>query len=146
LTNRDLTPLTRAELVQVLRDRVGLSARDASRVLDTTLRVMTDHLAEAGRIQIAELGRFEVRHTPTRPGRNPKTGVAADVPARFRPCFNMSRSLRARMPQSWWEPGSNPRPRNKLVLHSAVPGQSGPDRPGPGSDPEGSDNEPEPQG
>jgi nucleoid DNA-binding protein len=84
-------------LVAELRERVGLSARDASRILDSALRIVCEVLADEGQVNIPELGRFMVLPTPSRPGRNPKTGEPVEIPAKLRPIFRPSRSLRARM-------------------------------------------------
>jgi nucleoid DNA-binding protein len=84
-------------LVAELRERVGLSARDASRILDSALRIVCEVLADEGQVNIPELGRFMVMPTPSRPGRNPKTGEPVEIPAKLRPIFRPSRALRARM-------------------------------------------------
>ena len=97
MTNRETKPLTRADLVADLRQSVGLSGRDASRVLDSALRIICDVLAGEGQVVLPDLGRFMVKSTPSRPGRNPRTGEAADIPAKMRPILRASRSLRAKM-------------------------------------------------
>jgi nucleoid DNA-binding protein len=92
-----IKPLTRADLVNDLRERVGLSARDASGILDAALRIVADVIAAGGQVNLPELGRFMAKPTPARSGRNPKTGQYATVPAKIRPCLRASRSLREAM-------------------------------------------------
>jgi nucleoid DNA-binding protein len=89
--------LTRAELVRILRERLSISTKDASCILESALDAITDALAKNSSVTLVGLGRFQVKESPARPGRNPKTGVYAEVPRRLRPTFTMSRSLRERM-------------------------------------------------
>ena len=97
MTKRELGPLTRADLVRDLRRSVGLSGRDASRILDKVLAAITETLADQGQAHMPEVGRFMVKTTPARPGRNPKTGEEVAIPARRRPILRASKSLRTKM-------------------------------------------------
>lgn len=81
----------------LVRDKVGISARDASNILDSMLETITEIIASGSQAVIPKLGVFEVTSTPARPGRNPKTGEFAEVPAKLRPVFHPSDSLRDRM-------------------------------------------------
>jgi nucleoid DNA-binding protein len=128
-------PVTRSELVQVLRERLSVSAKDANRIIESALESITDVLAERGSVSLAGLGRFQVKLTPARPGRNPKTGVPAEVPMHWRPTFTMSRSLRDRL----MEYGSTrlllnkaPRPPRSAAARKKGEGGPGPE-PGPDS-------------
>ncbi|MDR3153533.1 MAG: HU family DNA-binding protein, partial [Deltaproteobacteria bacterium] len=96
----DLPPLTRSDIVRTIRDRLSLSGRDAGRVLQAMIDCLAEAMAEGRTVSIAGLGRFGVRDSPARPGRNPKTGVFAAVPGRRRPYFSMSRVFRNRMLQT----------------------------------------------
>jgi nucleoid DNA-binding protein len=87
--------LTRRVLVDRLRARLGLSAREAGELLDDFLEILADQLAEGGAASFRGLGRFETRLSPPRPGRNPVTGEAVTIPARRRPVFTLSPDLRA---------------------------------------------------
>jgi integration host factor subunit alpha len=94
---KKLTPLTRAELVQMLRERMSLSSKDAGMILESVLDIITEGLTNKTPVSIMGLGRFEVRSTPDRPGRNPKTGDFAPVTGRLRPSFSMSKRMRDKM-------------------------------------------------
>ncbi|MDR1677032.1 MAG: HU family DNA-binding protein [Deltaproteobacteria bacterium] len=100
MTTNDNEGLTRAEIIQALHERLAISRRDAKEILERFLEILSKSLVDGERISIYELGRFQVKPTPSRPGRNPKTGQPADVPAKNRPSFSMSRNLRAAM-ASW---------------------------------------------
>jgi len=87
--------LTRRALVDRLRVRLGLSAREAGECLDGFLDILAAQLAEGGAASFRGLGRFETRLSPPRPGRNPATGQPVPIPARRRPVFILSPDLRA---------------------------------------------------
>jgi nucleoid DNA-binding protein len=89
--------LTRRVLVDRLRARLGLSAREAGEILDSFLDTLAGQLAEGGAVSLRGLGRFETRLSPPRPGRNPATGQPVSIPARRRPVFTLSPDLRARL-------------------------------------------------
>jgi len=86
--------LTHREIIDHLRRRLGLSAREAGLLLDGFLESLSSQLEEGGAVSLAGLGRFEVRPTPPRPGRNPATGREVMIPGRLRPVFTLSRALR----------------------------------------------------
>lgn len=93
-TTVDQDPLTRREIIDRLRRRLGLSAREAGLMLDAFLESLAEQLEEGGPVSLSGLGRFEAKTTPARVGRNPVTGQAAEIPARRRPVFTLSRTLR----------------------------------------------------
>ncbi len=93
-TAREAAPLTRRDIVDRLRRRLGLSGREADLLLDGFLEALAGQLEQGGAVTLSGLGRFETRPTPSRPGRNPATGEIVPIPARRRPVFTLSRSLR----------------------------------------------------
>jgi integration host factor subunit alpha len=86
--------LTRREIIDQLRRRLGLSAREAAVFLDGFLDNIGRQLEEGGTVTLSGLGRFETRRSPARPGRNPATGREVLIPSRLRPVFTLSRTLR----------------------------------------------------
>ena len=89
--------LTRAEIIQILHDCLAISRKDAKHILERFLDIMAKGLGNGERVVLSGLGSFQVKPTPARPGRNPKTGKQANVPAKNRLSFAMSPSLRASM-------------------------------------------------
>ncbi|MDR1041166.1 MAG: HU family DNA-binding protein [Deltaproteobacteria bacterium] len=96
----DRPPLTRADIIQTIRARLSLSAREAGRVLEAVLDCIVETMEDGRQVTIPGLGRFGMRDTPSRPGRNPKTGVYAEVPGRRKPYFSVSRVFRERLLRS----------------------------------------------
>ena len=84
--------MNKAQLVQSLATRAGISRADASRAVDALFSVENGLIAEALRggdkVQITGFGSFETRSREARTGRNPRTGkeiqIAASTSAAFR--------------------------------------------------------------
>jgi nucleoid DNA-binding protein len=115
------SPLTRAEIIQELRDRLSLSGKDAGKILENFLECVSEILEGSGQVSLIGLGRFQIKRTPSRPGRNPKTGHSAEVPAKLRPTFTMSRVLRDKMMECWANGtfmGVTKKPREKREIAS----------------------------
>jgi nucleoid DNA-binding protein len=92
-----MASLTRRVLVDRLRDRLGLSAREAGEALDSFLEILTGELSEGGAASFRGLGRFETRLSPPRPGRNPATGQPVVIPAHRRTVVTLSPELRGHL-------------------------------------------------
>lgn len=55
---------------------------DVRAAVDQLLRAMTSTLAAGDRIEVRDFGSFSVSQRPSRTGRNPRTGVTVEVPAK----------------------------------------------------------------
>lgn len=89
--------LTRKGIIEELRQKAGLSSREAGLLLDGFIESLAAQLEKGGVVSLSGLGRFEVKLTPARPGRNPATGQDFMIPERLRPVFTLSRSVRSRL-------------------------------------------------
>ena len=58
------------------------------------LEHMVNTLSSGERIEIRGFGSFDVHYRPPRIGRNPKSGKAVSVPAKFIPHFKAGKGLR----------------------------------------------------
>ena len=86
--------LTKAELAELLFDRVGLNKREAKDIVDTFFEEIRDALARGEPVKLSGFGNFQVRHQPPRPGRNPKTGETIPIAARRVVTFHASQKLK----------------------------------------------------
>ena len=66
--------MTKVDLVDVVCERLGLSRRDAHEAVEATLTVVKEALQNGESVTIVAFGRFSVRQTCERMGRNPTTG------------------------------------------------------------------------
>ena len=86
--------MTKADLVDEIAERTGLTKKDVAETVDEFLSAVTRAL-EAGRhIEIRGFGTFKVKDRKARIARNPRTGEAVEVPARRVPVFKVSKELK----------------------------------------------------
>ena len=90
--------MTRSELVACLAARANtLTIKDADLSVSLILEAMTDALRRGERIEIRGFGSFDLNYRPPRQGRNPKSGEAVQVPAKYVPHFKAGKELRERV-------------------------------------------------
>lgn len=90
--------LTRSELIEMLAKRFPqLTALDADASVRVLLEGMADALIKGNRIEIRGFGSFGLNYRPPRIGRNPKTGVKVEVPAKYTPHFKPGKDMRERV-------------------------------------------------
>ncbi len=89
--------LTRAEIVDRLVQKVGLTKQDSSNFLERVLELVCVELERDADVKFARFGNFVVRRKKARIGRNPKTGEEAPISARRVVSFKPSPLLRQRV-------------------------------------------------
>ena len=81
-----------------LTDRVaalgGLTRRDSEVIVETMFDAIVGALKTGEKVEVRGFGSFRTRQRNGRTGRNPKTGVSVDVPAKKVPYFKPSKELR----------------------------------------------------
>ncbi len=88
--------MTKSELIEVIaRKQKHLPAKDVELAVKHLLDLMSDSLARGERIEIRGFGSFSLHHRPPRRGRNPRTGEAVELPARYALHFKPGKALRA---------------------------------------------------
>ena len=87
--------LTKAELAELLFERVGLNKREAKDMVDTFFEEIRHALQRGDSVKLSGFGNFQLRDKPQRPGRNPKTGEAIPITARRVVTFHASQKLKA---------------------------------------------------
>ena len=67
--------MNKAELIEQVATKAGLSKADAKRALDAFIEATTDELkSKDGRVSLVGFGSFTVSKRAARTGRNPQTG------------------------------------------------------------------------
>jgi integration host factor subunit alpha len=91
----DYMTLTKAELADLLFEKVGLNKREAKDMVEAFFDEIRLTLERGEEVKLANFGNFDLREKPPRPGRNPKTGEAALINARRVVTFHASAKLKA---------------------------------------------------
>lgn len=86
--------MTKAELVDKIAEKSGLTKKDSGKALDTVFEAITESLAGGERVQLVGFGSFEVRSRSARKGRNPQTGREIEIGARQVPAFKAGKALK----------------------------------------------------
>lgn len=90
----DANTLTKAHLVALLVDRLGIGRREAKDMVDTFFEIMSDTLTKGEDLKLSGFGNFHVRSKGQRPGRNPRTGQAVAITPRHVVTFHASAKLK----------------------------------------------------
>ena len=86
--------LTKAELAEMLFERVGLNKREAKDMVETFFDEIRGALERGESVKLSGFGNFQLRDKPQRPGRNPKTGEEIPISARRVVTFHASQKLK----------------------------------------------------
>ena len=71
--------MNRAELIDAIRDRLGIEKRSAENAVDAVLDTIQRAVAQGEKVAITGFGVFEKVDRAARTGRNPRTGEAVKV-------------------------------------------------------------------
>ena len=86
--------ITRADLVEVLREEVDLSQMECAALLESVLDEIGNCLTEGDSVKISAFGSFIVRQKGERMGRNPRTGEPYPIAPRKVIVFRPSEKLK----------------------------------------------------
>jgi len=90
--------MTKSELIARLAEaNPHLDQRDVERIVTTIFDEITAALARGDRVELRGVGAFSVKERGPRTGRNPRTGDAVDVSAKYIPYFKTGKQLRERL-------------------------------------------------
>ncbi len=74
--------MTKADIVSEVYEKVGLSKKEATDIVETVLDSIKDTLKAGETVKIAGFGNFVIREKGSRKGRNPKTGENIEITPR----------------------------------------------------------------
>jgi integration host factor subunit alpha len=74
--------MTKADIVSEVYEKVGLSKKEATDIVETVLDTIKDTLKGGETVKIAGFGNFVIREKGSRKGRNPKTGENIEITPR----------------------------------------------------------------
>ena len=89
--------LTRADLSDIVHNRLGLSRAESAGVVERVLYHMCLALSEGKNVKVSGFGSFILRDKGERVGRNPKTGVEVPIAPRRVMTFRASQMMRDRI-------------------------------------------------
>ena len=95
------TTLTKAELSDLLFEKVGLNKREAKDMVEAFFEEIRMQLEAGESVKLTGFGNFQLRDKPQRPGRNPKTGEEIPITARRVVTFHPSQKLKSMVEKTY---------------------------------------------
>ena len=95
LPSLETPTLTKAELAELLFERLGLNKRESKDMVEAFFEIIHANLVEGKDMKMSGFGNFNIRRKAPRPGRNPRTGEAIPIKARNVVTFHASHKLKA---------------------------------------------------
>jgi len=90
--------MTKSELIaRLAAANPHLYQRDMERIVTTIFEEITSALARGDRVELRGFGAFSVKERGSRTGRNPRTGEAVSVSAKYIPYFKTGKELREKI-------------------------------------------------
>lgn len=86
--------MTKAELVEEVSGKTGLTRTDVAMVVDVFLEAVKKSLENGNNIEIRGFGTFKIKQRKARKARNPRTGEEVPVPDRKVPVFKPSNEFK----------------------------------------------------
>ncbi len=97
LPPKTMPTLTKADLAELLFEKVGLNKREAKDVVESFFDEIRLALEKGDIVKLSGFGNFQCREKPQRPGRNPKTGEEMPISARRVVTFHASQKLKSQV-------------------------------------------------
>ena len=94
LPSLETPTLTKAELAELLFERLGLNKRESKDMVEAFFDIVQAALVLGDDIKLSGFGNFNIRRKAPRPGRNPRTGEAIPIKARNVVTFHASHKLK----------------------------------------------------
>lgn len=95
LPSLETPTLTKAELAELLFERLGLNKRESKDMVEAFFDIVNDALVAGDDVKLSGFGNFAIRRKAPRPGRNPRTGESIPIKARNVVTFHASHKLKA---------------------------------------------------
>lgn len=74
--------MNKAQLIEAMAEKAGLSKADAKKALDAFVDTTTEALKGGDRVALIGFGSFAISERGARTGRNPQTGKEIQIPAK----------------------------------------------------------------
>lgn len=89
--------MNNAEIAEQISSQHGLTKADARKVVDSVFAAITDAAAGGHEISLNGFGKFKVKESAAREGRNPATGDAITIAASKKLGFTPAKAVKDRL-------------------------------------------------
>lgn len=89
--------MNNTDLAEAVAASNGLSKADARKLVDSVLATVADAVAKGEEVSLNGFGKFKVKETAAREGRNPATGATMQIPAGKKLSFAPAKGIKDRL-------------------------------------------------
>jgi len=83
-----------AELAEAVATSEGVSKADARKMIDAVFVAITEAAARGEEVSLNAFGKFKIKDSPAREGRNPSTGAAIQIAASRKLTFAPAKAVK----------------------------------------------------
>ncbi|WP_339709911.1 HU family DNA-binding protein [uncultured Sphingosinicella sp.] len=89
--------MNNADLAEALAETLGTTKTNARKAIDAVFAAIADAAAKGEEVSLGGFGKFKVKASPAREGRNPATGVAMKIAASKKLAFSPAKAVKDRL-------------------------------------------------
>ncbi|MGE8135614.1 HU family DNA-binding protein [Novosphingobium subterraneum] len=89
--------MNNSDLADTIAASHGLSKADARKVVDGVFTAIADAAAKGEEVSLNGFGKFKVKNTPAREGRNPSTGATIQIAASNKLTFSAAKAVKDKL-------------------------------------------------
>ncbi len=86
--------MTKAQIMQALADKAGVSKKDVATLLDAMTDLAYTEVKKSGEFAVPGIGKLVKVHRKARTGRNPATGAEIQIPAKTVVKFRVAKAAK----------------------------------------------------
>ena len=86
-----------SDLADQISTAHGLTKADAKKVVDSVFTAIGDAAAKGEEVSVPGFGKFKVKDSPAREGRNPATGAAMQIAASRKLGFSAAKAIKDKL-------------------------------------------------
>jgi DNA-binding protein HU-beta len=89
--------MNNSELIDSIAAASGTSKADAKKIVDTVFAAIADAAAKGEEVSLNGFGKFKVKDSPAREGRNPSTGATIQIAASKKLVFAPAKAVKDKL-------------------------------------------------
>jgi DNA-binding protein HU-beta len=86
-----------AELADAIATSAGMTKAEAKKVVDAVFAAIADAAAKGEEVSLSAFGKFKIKDSPAREGRNPSTGATIQIAASRKLTFSAAKSVKDKL-------------------------------------------------
>ena len=94
MTEVEKVVIRKQDLVKIVAEKTGETQKRTAEIVGKLFETIQEILAEGGDVALPGFGKFTVRDTAARTGRNPQTGEALEIAASKKVAFKAGKALK----------------------------------------------------